>query len=205
MKNRVKLLLINLIIYNIMFSFFIGIANAEGQGNDIDLSTNPQKVFFDIQNAKPGDTYIKILNVQNNGEKDFNYLFSSYFLSESKNIYNQLLLKVEVKDTVLFNGKLMNFEKLKARILKKKTNENLTFSIYFPIELGNEFQDANCEFQFKFYVEGTLGGLLPANGPNLPNTGTDIFNYIVGGSVLIITGLITQYFILKRKKSDSII
>ena len=71
-----------------------------------------------------------------------------------------------------------------------------------PMELGNEFQGLRCEFQFKFYVEGTLGGILPADGPKLPNTGSDMFNILLAGAVLVLTGSTIQFFLKRRNKLD---
>jgi LPXTG-motif cell wall-anchored protein len=177
--------------------------NAKGIEKEIDISTSPSKVFFDIRNAKPGDTFTKVLKIQNNGSKDFKYLFSNRFLTGSEKIYNELVLTVTYKSGELYKGKLMGFEKLSSRNLKSSTYEELTFSIYFPSELGNDFQSLSCEFQFKFYVEGTLGGTLPVNGPKLPETGTNMFNILVAGAVLVLTGSIFQYIVRRRRKIES--
>jgi LPXTG-motif cell wall-anchored protein len=89
--------------------------------------------------------------------------------------------------------------------LKSKNSEELTFSIYFPYELGNEFQNLNCEFQFKFYVEGTLGGTLPVDGPKLPETGTNTFNILVAGAVLVLIGSIINFIIKRRRKIENLV
>jgi LPXTG-motif cell wall-anchored protein len=199
-----KKIIFLIVLITSFYCFNYPIKGSEAQENEIDLQTSPHKILFDIKNSKPGDTYTKVLKVQNNGSDNFQYLFSNHFLTGSKDLYNELELTVADNSGEIYKGKLKDFEKLDARNLKRNTVEELTLSIYFPYELGNEYQGLDTEFEFKFYVEGTLGGLLPANGPKLPETGTDMFNYILAGSALLIIGLFTQY-LLKRKKSDSIV
>jgi LPXTG-motif cell wall-anchored protein len=176
--------------------------NAEENISEIDIVTSPHKVFFDISNSKPGDSFTKVLNVQNNGQKDFKYLFSNRFLSGSDKFYNELVLTVTGSSGELYNGKLNEFEKLNSRNIKSNTSEELTLSIYVPYELGNEYQRLNSEFEFKFYAEGTLGGVLPANGPKLPATGSNMFNILLAGSVLVLGGTILQFFLRRRSRLD---
>ncbi|MFF2450443.1 TasA family protein [Neobacillus sp. NPDC058068] len=187
-------------IASLFIFIFLGEKSVNAEKNEIDISTSPNKVFFDIGNAKPGDTFTKVLKVQNKGTKDFKYLFSNRFLTGSEKIYNELILTVTDKSGELYKGKLKDFDKLDSRKLKSSANEELTFSTYFPSELGNDFQSLSCEFQFKFYVEGTLGGTLPVNGPKLPETGTNMFNILVTGAVLVLTGSIFQLIIKRRRK-----
>jgi LPXTG-motif cell wall-anchored protein len=168
--------------------------------NQIDLTTNPGKVLFDLTNIKPGDSVSRNLSIGNNGNQDFNYIASSKFLSGSEIFYNKLDLIVEDKNGPIYQGKLFEFDKLAPRLLKSKQSENVTFFIKMPMELGNEFQGLDTEFQIKLYVEGTLGGVLPADGPKLPNTGSDMFNILVVGALLVLTGSIFQFLIKRRGK-----
>jgi LPXTG-motif cell wall-anchored protein len=172
----------------------------EINNNELDLTTNPGKVLFDLSNMKPGDSVTRNLTIGNNGNQDFNYIASSKFLSGSEIFYNKLDLTVEDKNGQIYQGKLFEFDKLAPRLLKSKQNENLTFFILMPMELGNEFQGLETEFQIKLYVEGTLGGVLPADGPKLPNTGSDMFNILVVGAVLVLTGSMFQFIVKRRNK-----
>jgi LPXTG-motif cell wall-anchored protein len=187
------------------FTFPIKNAIAEGNINEIDISTSPHKVFFEIKNSKPGDTFTKVIQIQNNGSQDFKYLFSNRFLTGSDRFYNELVLTVEDKFGELYKGTLKNFEKLDSRNLKSETDEEITFSIYIPYELGNEFQGLDCEFQFKFNVEGTLGGILPVDGPKLPTTSSNMFNILIAGAVLLLTGSLFQLIIKRRNKLDKLV
>jgi LPXTG-motif cell wall-anchored protein len=167
---------------------------------EIDLTTDPGKVLFVLTNLKPGDSVTRNLTIGNNGNQDFKYFASSKFLSGSEILYNKLDLIVEDKNGPIYQGKLFEFENQLPRLLKSKQSENLTFFIKMPMELGNEFQGLDTEFQIKLYVEGTLGGVLPADGPKLPNTGTDMFNILVVGAVLVLTGSTFQFILKRRSK-----
>lgn len=195
-----KKILLAFIVAFIFLPFHAGIVNAGENGKEIDIATSPHKILFDIQNGRPSEVFTKELNIQNNGTKDFNYLAANHFLTGSEKLYNELLLTIKDKDAELFNGKLMDFKKLDSRRLKSNTSENLIFSIEIPLELGNEFQKLNSKFQFKFYVEGTLGGILPVDGPKLPSTATNVFNILVTGAVLVLTGSALQFMLKRRGK-----
>jgi LPXTG-motif cell wall-anchored protein len=173
---------------------------SETNNNVIDLTTNPGKVLFDLTNMKPGDSVTRNLSIGNYGNQDFKYIAASKFLSGSEIFYNKLDLIVEDKNGPIYQGKLFEFDKLSPRILKSKQNENLTFFIKMPMELGNEFQGLNTEFQIKLFVEGTIGGVLPVDGPKLPNTGSDMFNVLVVGAALVLTGSMFQFISKRRSK-----
>jgi LPXTG-motif cell wall-anchored protein len=197
-----KKLLFSFLVILLVFSLPIKTyADTTTEFKEIDIATSPNKIFFNLSDLKPGDRSTKVLTVSNNGKQDFNYLFTNRFLTGSKKFYDAILLKVSDQKGELFSGKLNYFEKLDARFLSSGTSEQLTFTIEIPYELGNEYQGLGSEFQFKFYVEGTLGGVLPPDGPKLPNTATDIFNLLAAGSILTTIGA-TLFFIQKRRKQD---
>ncbi|MDF2791158.1 MAG: hypothetical protein K0S80_4260 [Neobacillus sp.] len=175
----------------------------EIQNNEIDLTTNPGKVLFDLTNMKPGDSVSRNLIIKNNGKQDFKYLASSKFLSGSEIFYDKLELTIKDKNGIIYQGKLFEFNKMSPRLLKNNQNENLLFFVQVPMELGNEFQGLMTNFQIKLYVEGTLGGAIPADGPKLPATGTNTFNYLIAGAVLVLSGSILQFFIKRRHKFEN--
>lgn len=168
---------------------------------EIDIATSPEKILFNVTNLKPGDWAERTFTIINNGKQDFKYLSSSNLKEGSKEFYNELLLKVSDKDKVLFDGKMNDFNKFDPRFIAKNGSEQLFFKVVVPEELGNEFQGLEAEVEFKFYVEGTLGGVLPADGPKLPNTGTDMFNILVAGAVLVLSGTILQFVLVLRRKT----
>ncbi len=170
--------------------------------SEMDIATSPEKVLFDVTNLKPGDWVERTLIIQNKGKQDFHYLFSSKRKQGSKKFYNELLLKVSAGDTVLFDGKMKDLTKLDSRFIAKNNSEPLLFKVVVPERLGNEFQGLSCQVEFKFYVEGTLGGVLPVDGPKLPETGTNLFNILAAGAAFILTGLIWQFVLLRRKKIE---
>lgn len=177
-------------------------AAVEGNANVIDLSIEPGKVLFDLSNVKPGDSVTRKFKVMNNGNQDFSYIINNTFKSGSEKFYNELLLKIEDSHrNIVYDGQLKDFRRTNKSLLKSKVTDELLFLIKIPMELNNEFQGLNCEFEFKIYVEGTLGGVLPADGPKLPNTATGMFNLMAIGVALIISGFTLMSF-LKKKRQD---
>lgn len=169
---------------------------------EIDLSVEPGDVLFDLTNVKPGDSISRRLTVLNNGNQNFNYVIKNTFISGSEKFYNQLLLKIEdSQKNIIFEGHLKDFKQNQISKLNSKESDELLFLIKIPMELGNEYQGLNCEFLFKIYVEGTLGGVLPVSGGDLPNTATGIFNLLAIGAGLFVGGLTILSF-LKKKQQD---
>lgn len=166
---------------------------------DIDISLSSEKTFFDLANLKPGDTVTKMVAIHNNGKEKLAYSFSKRFLNGSQSLYENLELIVKDEKNTLFEGRISKFKKLDPRTIKKGDSDSLSIKLLIPYELGNEFQGIGCEFQMKFYVEGTLNGLLPVNGPKLPSTATNIFNLIAVGAILILSGW--AYIFLQQKKT----
>ncbi|WP_042355374.1 TasA family protein [Bacillus rubiinfantis] len=188
-----------------VIKFFIGVTilifcftpsweiNANAETQEIDIATSPEKVLFELSNLKPGDWAERSLTINNNGKEDFNYVASSQFRDGSKKFFNELLLTISAEDKVIFDGKLKDFNKLESRVLTQNGSEKLDFKIVIPEHLGNDFQGLGCEVQFKFYAEGLTGGVLPGDGNNLPETGTNMFNLIVAGVAFILVGSLLQF------------
>lgn len=88
---------------------------------------------------------------------------------------------------------------MEPRQLKENTQEELTFKVSVPTYVGNDFQGLACEVEITFKAQSILDGV--ANGGSaLPDTGTNMFNYLISGTVLLISGLILQIYLFKRKK-----
>ncbi|MFC5464792.1 LPXTG cell wall anchor domain-containing protein [Lederbergia graminis] len=161
---------------------------AENKVNEIDIMTTPEKLLFNINNLKPGDWAKRTVIITNSGKEDYKYITSAKLKNGSEKLYNELLLIITDSDGEIFNNKLGEFKKLDPRILISGQEEELIFTIKFPSELGNDFQGLSSEVEFKYYVEGTLGGTLPVDGPKLPETGTNAYNILLTGTILLVVG-----------------
>ncbi|MGD7022837.1 TasA family protein [Rossellomorea vietnamensis] len=201
-----KLLIIIMSILAIIIFPNVSLAEQDEyvEEKELDISVSPLNIFINVDNLKPGDRVTKVLTVSNSGKQDFSYIFTNSFLTGSEKFYNQLQLVVIDEGKKLYEGNLKDFEKLYSRELASGDSEKLTFKVTIPYELGNEYQGLSSEFQFKLFVEGTLGGVLPVDGPKLPSTATDIFKILVMGTVLSATSiyLFAYQKRLKRKKQD---
>jgi len=190
-----------IIVFLILVYPTFGFAENNSNNQEIDLSTNPGEILFDLSNMKPGDSVSRNLIVTNNGTKDFKFVLTNEFISGDIVFYNQLDLIIESNNQILFEGKLNKFKELEPRLLNSNENENLLLYIKIPMEIGNEFQGLKSDFQFNIYVEGTLGGVLPVDN-KLPTTGSEMFNFLATGAAILLAGLILFAYV-KRKKLDT--
>lgn len=183
--------------------------------NDVEIVTIPEGEFlFEISNMKPGDWGQRNLVVQNGGTEDFNYSIIVNNKSSNNKLFNELKLEIYEKDktNLLFENKLNNFNGFTPKLLKKGESDDLLFLIKMPFELGNEFQETSALFEIKIVAESSQTPTTPqvdsennenptlpvvSQGPSLPNTGTNIYNILLLGAILITTGL-TFIFLNKR-------
>lgn len=162
--------------------------------NLLDLSVTPKAVLFDFSNVKPGDSTTRTITVSNSGTNELTYYTESAFYSGSQEFYEQLLLTVEDHNGVIYDGKLHEFMKLSARSLQSDEEEDITFTIVVPNELGNAYQGLLAKFEIEFFGEG----MLEDNIGSLPSTASNIFNYLLIGSMIFIGGI--YLFVANRKK-----
>ncbi|MEK5441867.1 MULTISPECIES: TasA family protein [unclassified Fredinandcohnia] len=190
-------------VCTLLFFFLANQVKASPSNNnkEIDINTTPEKVLFDVDNFKPGDWATRTLIIKNSGTEDFNYLTSADRKSGSKELYEELFLTISDKNGDIFKGKLGNFKKIDPRPIVSGQQEELIFTVEFPPHLGNEYQGLATEVEMKFYAEGTLGGVLPVDGPKLPETGTNTFNILIAGIILALGGGFIFYYLRKRLRS----
>lgn len=159
----VSVTIIAIMLFSFPFTAFSQTNSSHTGQNEIDIATSPHKVFFNLENLKPGDWTTRNLNIQNNGEQNFTYTFTNQFKSGSKKFYNQLLLIVKNGEHVLFDGKLKDFDELEPRFLDSGKDEDLYFEVKVPFELGNEYQGLSATFLFKLIAEGKGTNETPDN------------------------------------------
>ncbi|WP_240456688.1 LPXTG cell wall anchor domain-containing protein [Virgibacillus halodenitrificans] len=180
---------------------------AEEEEKELAIDVLPGDVLFNVNNMKAGDWAPRTITVQNNGIKDFTYQMTLRNDGEEK-LFNELLLEINDSKSVLYEGKLADFTKLSPRDLSTSKQEELKLTVIFPEHLGNEFQGLNAEFSILFTAEGktsqlaevSVDGMIGSGNSQtqafLPNTATGIFNLLLFGAVLLISGI----FILLYKK-----
>ncbi|WP_261133659.1 TasA family protein [Bacillus sp. Marseille-Q3570] len=181
MKISRKLVIIySLLVLTLVLFSPIGTTGADESSSVIDIATSPTNILFDFSNIKPGDVIERKISIQNNGNNDFTYNTKAEFKSGSELLYNQLNLQVNDSKGSLYKGKLSEFKGFDPRNLAQKSQEDITFSVEFPWESGNEFQGLETEFIIEFYAEGNTsppsnGGTpdkeIPTNSGGMPQTG----------------------------------
>lgn len=184
------------------------------ENNEINISLSPTGTLFDITNMKPGDWAPRTITVKNMGTKDFDYLMQLQNSGDEK-LFNELLLEIKVADQELYQGKLTDFKSLPIRKLATGNEENLDVTIRFPEHLGNEFQGLHASFDFIFTAEGNdsetetvqevmvgkidSSGSPMSGGPRLPESTTNLFNFMLIGGALGVGGIVLIIFIYYRK------
>ncbi len=216
-----KHLLLSFILFPLLFGFFtLSTAHGEGPGMAIEPS---EPYLFDIKNAKPGDWVERSLTVHNEGDEDIAYTLVVRNLSETDVLYNELDLTLLRGSTNVFDGKLKDASSFKAKELEQGSRDELFLIVKIPSELGNEFQGTVARFEIQVQAssslapetgikegEGTNGGkVIPAGGgPSstgfLPNTGTDLYRWLLIGGLLMTTGImVLASNVLMKRKSES--
>jgi LPXTG-motif cell wall-anchored protein len=166
----------------------------------LDIDTTPKEYFIIVDRLKPGDKILSSIEVRNIGNLNFFYNLKSEFTSGSKEYFNALLFSIkDEKGKVIYSGKLdSSQELLKKRNLRFLTKEKLFFEIDVPIELNNFYQGLSTNVKLVFLAEDSMGTSI--NGNSLPNTGTPMFNYVVTGAIMLVIGLLFEFY--RRKKLD---
>ncbi|WP_186579916.1 LPXTG cell wall anchor domain-containing protein [Aquibacillus kalidii] len=187
----------------------IGYNKSLASTNQIDISSLPESVLFEVGNMKPGDTAVRTLTIQNSGVKDFAYSTEAIFIGGSEKLYNAFHLQVEDSKGLLYDGKLSDFTGLNTRSLLSEQWEDLQFSVVFPPELGNDYQGLQFEMEFKFAAKEVLdnseggGGTnpsTPVSGDALPSTATSMFNILLVGLSITLLGLSLLFYRSRKRK-----
>lgn len=201
-------------------------ANVSAGNSEIDISLSPTDVLFEVSNMKPGDWAPRELTIKNNGKQDFSYQMSISNEGDEK-LFNELLLEITDKDSFIYDGKLVEFDVLPKRLLEATESEKLTITLRFPEHLGNEFQGLSTSFKLTFVAEGSENSINPEDpkngdknpvandevdgvintgddhtgGKQLPNTASNMFNYLVIGACLLIAGILISLNSKRKRKA----
>lgn len=221
MKYNIKIVFFIIILFSFgICSPWVGKGFADQQ--EVEIKTVPENQLFSLENLAPGQVEEKDIIVQNIGKQDFHYqTFVKYKLG-SKQLYQMLDLTIMTNDgEILFQGKLKDFSSLKGRTIEKNKDERLTIKIGLPSEAGNEFQSLDCVVDFQFLADSepaiantNSNTITNSNSnvsndnsslrPDLPNTATNIYNYIAAGTFLIVIGFLLNLYFTKRQKFEKI-
>ncbi|MFD1849037.1 hypothetical protein [Oceanobacillus bengalensis] len=212
-RNRVVLSFILTILFA---CYILNIPKASAE-DTLSIDVLPETILFEITNMKPGDWAPRTAVVQNNGEIEFEYITSVQPNSESLKLYNELILEVTDDNIQLYNGKLSDFNGVSPRELQPGEEDELEFIVRFPEHLGNDFQGLEAEFTIFFKAEsdyseqseeeevtGSIDSGDESGGLALPSTATNIFNYLLVGLILLVTGTVIGLFFLYNRKLKSI-
>ncbi|MFD1039947.1 LPXTG cell wall anchor domain-containing protein [Virgibacillus byunsanensis] len=212
-----KIIIVFIMVSSVLFTLFVpSLTVTAEEKQKISINTLSEEVLFHVDNMKPGDWAPRTVDVQNNGEMEFEYHISIEN-SGSEKLFNELMLEVSDDNKELYNGKLAEYEKIPARKLAPSSEEELSLTVRFPDHLGNAFQGLDATFNFSFNAKGSEeieeassndelsdDGMVGSNkdGAVLPNTATNTFNFLLIGFILfaISMALIT----IKQRKTKTL-
>ncbi|WP_153464480.1 TasA family protein [Sediminibacillus terrae] len=221
MKNKAQLLFTTacgLVVFIMIFST-VGYHKSFASSNEIDIETLPKDILFDVDDMKPGDWATRTYTIQNMGSRDMDYYLSAQFESGSEKLYKVLMLEVKDGEESLYSGSLAGFTDLEKRPLSVNDEEELTFTVDFPKELGNEFQGLISDFSILVSAEGnpSAGGSPDTGagssetdsdgvgeGHNLPDTATHMFNLLLAGTALVLIGAAIYLYSRRSRKGIKI-
>jgi hypothetical protein len=136
--------------------FLIPVKDTKADESDyeVDISTTPAEFLFDVKNMKTGDWSTSTLEVNNEGNLDFNYSISSHQESGDSYLYNQFLVWVSDSEGLLYEGKLSDFYTFPLGTIAAKGSNTLTFKVVLPYETGNEAQGKSTSVTFSLNAVG---------------------------------------------------
>lgn len=200
------LILLGVMFLHLLFPIHVMHGEAKEE-TDLLMDVTPETTLFDIENMKPGDWAPRSITVENNGNIHFMYDMHMENNGEEK-LFNVLFMEITDGHSELYNGTLADFSSLTGREVLSGDEENIQITIRFPEDLGNNYQGLDMHFTLIFTAEAKDGmrdeiivdskvgtdGDGQQGGALLPNTATNVFNFIlVGGLFLIFATIIMLY------------
>lgn len=155
--RRVKFIFISVAtLLSLVIIFLIQVKDTKADESDyeVDISTTPAQFLFEVKNMKPGDWSTSTLEINNDGNLDFNYSISSHQDSGDSYLYNQFLVWVLDSEELLYEGKLSDFTEFPLGTIAAKGSNTLTFMVELPYETGNEAQGKSTSVTFALNAVG---------------------------------------------------
>lgn len=150
-------------------------------------------LFENFKGIMPGDERNQEIQVRNNSTGVVNiYLKINPINAKSKDFLEQLNLKINNQETVIFNdqfasqGSFSDYKLLTK--LEPKAKMSLDLLLEVPISLSKEFMHQEAEIEWLFKVE-EVETKQPTDPNNFPKTGSSTNTlYIVVGLLFILVG-----------------
>lgn len=120
----------------------------------VNIATSPSSGFLKAVDMAPGDKVTSILNVQNNGNLDFNYTVSAREENGAVDLYNKLTLKIFDSNGQLYEGSFGGLQDFPLGTIAKATSSNLTFIAELPKDTDNIYQAKSSSVAFDFTAVG---------------------------------------------------
>jgi hypothetical protein len=121
---------------------------------EVRITTTPSSGFLQASNMAPGDQVTSFLDVQNEGNLDFNTTVSARQQSGDPNLYNDLDLKITDGQGILYEGKFADLQDFPLGTIVKAERKRLEFRATLPLASGNQLQGRTATTAFDFTAIG---------------------------------------------------
>lgn len=129
------------------------------EGDAKELVISQDDFFTGIETLLPGDIKEGVFTMENKKQGKQNFLFRTKVLEE-KEILEQITLKIETAERLLYEGPL-NSRELDSYIglcsLEQGETKDVRFTLTVPKELDNSFTLNHCKVRWQFAVEDEPG------------------------------------------------
>lgn len=143
-------------------------ANLEIVGDNEGISILPQTPIFNMENVAPGEVQNSIVTVRNSGETAFSCSISSEKENGDEDLFEGIEIKIENNDGTheYFSGSLKSLKNVELGSVVPNGNKELSFSMIFPGDIGNELQGKGLSVKFIFIANSEQGEPGPSPSPS---------------------------------------
>ena len=124
-------------------------------GDSFGISLLQDGPLFHMEDFAPGDSGNASVTVKNIGDFPFFFTIDSKKDSGDELLFKNLMITIKNNDGTLsyYSGPLSELEKVDLGSILQGGEKQLNLSIYFPVELGNEFQGKTLSMAFVFTAD----------------------------------------------------
>lgn len=145
-------------------------------GDNLGISIVEDSPLFTVENMAPGDKERSLLTIRNDGNAEFLFTIQSNMESGDESLFENLVVSVENDSgtVIYFNGPISEMDVARIGPIPPGGEKQMGLSVYFPSELGNEYQNLSLSIEFIFiaYADGNV---------------VDIENEEIPGSTAVLT------------------
>ncbi len=128
-------------------------------GGSLGIEVSPTQALFSASNIAPGWQGSAKLQVSNAGQQPFSYSLSSVLNSGDQILFSVLVLEIQDNQgNILYNDSMGNLQNLQLGTLSPGINAGYLFTVTFPSNVSNQYQDQTSSVNFVFTASSPSSG-----------------------------------------------